>query len=112
MSRPTKEEQDQRTALPTDIQPSQTQYLRVNNSFVRGSWNGMGPVAVTWSSGFSTSCRPSDWNDRLFVHTSTGVRLIQSHEEPQAQAWFAQLEQERLARHEKSRNPSRKAPAP
>lgn len=98
MSRPTKDEQDQRQPLPTDIQPNQTQYLRVNNSFVRGVWNGTGPVAITWSSGFTTSCRPADWNDRLFVQNSSGVRLVELQEELQAKAWFDNLYGEFLAR--------------
>lgn len=84
----------ERAPQPTDIEPGQTQFLRYRNSLVRGTWYGTGPVAVTWSSGFATSCPVNAWNDRLFVEQPNLARLIEDHEIPSAKARFARLQED------------------
>lgn len=83
-----------RTPKPTDIQPGETQFLRYNNGFVRGKWNGLGGVAITWHSGFSTSCNADEWNDREFLDKPEKAALIDPSEIPSAHAWFHKVAEE------------------
>lgn len=87
----------ERDPKPTDIQPGQTQFLRYRNGLVRGSWNGMGPVAITWGSGFAMSCPVNAWNDRLFVEQPQAAHLVPDGEIPSANAWFEKIQEAQRA---------------
>ena len=83
-----------RTPKSTDIQPGETQFLRYNNGYIRGKWNGLGGVAITWHSGFATSCNADEWNDREFLDKPEKAALIDPSEIPSAHAWFHKVAEE------------------
>lgn len=81
----------QREAQPGDIQVGEEQFLRYRGALIRGRCNSAESVVITWSSGFTHSCKADTWNDREFLEQPERARKIGTDEYPQAHAFFFQV---------------------
>lgn len=80
-----------REAKPGDIQVGEEQFLRYRGALIRGQCNSSECVVITWSSGFTHSCKSDNWNDREFLEQPERARRIGPEEYPKAHAFFYQV---------------------